>query len=366
MKLTRAVMLLLAWMLTSVSLPGAEDRDLPTIFEEKFTDNPHSRFRVLPVTSDGSSSGNGKYDEVKHAYTLGGYLTLVRPVSAGAHVELNITLRFVLPQPGSPAVLQTDLMLVLMDKTMAGVQILRPTKADAPAMVKFVHQTSGDEKAKVLKEVPLQGTPDGTWLLRYRHGLLTLVQGTRTVGSADLSRLGVAVAGVSWTQKGGDVSCESMTLKGEPARKLEQADQQALQRASQLNMEARRLLNEKKADEALTKMEEASSLYFKVHGEKHHDFGNSLTNLAYILESTGKNDEAEKQLTRALSIHEAVLGTTHPHTTLTRFNLGKNCMNRGDQAKAKELWTKCRDDWKNVLGPDYPLVKSLDSILSKL
>ena len=77
-------------------------------------------------------------------------------------------------------------------------------------------------------------------------------------------------------------------------------------------------------------------------------------------------EEAATLWTKALAIHEKTLGANHPHTTLTRFNQGKHFLETGDKAKAKELWTRCRDDWKAVLGPEYPLVKSLDSILLRL
>jgi tetratricopeptide (TPR) repeat protein len=162
------------------------------------------------------------------------------------------------------------------------------------------------------------------------------------------------------------VVCEHMTLKGEPFRELPAADQETVQRASKLNEEAKALLRDKKANDALPIMEEASALYLKVYGENHHDSANSLANLASVFESIGKKDDAGKFWAKALAIHEATLGSTHPHTTLTRFNLGKHFLERGDKAKAKELWTRCRDDWSSVLGPDYPLVKSLDSILPNL
>jgi tetratricopeptide (TPR) repeat protein len=144
------------------------------------------------------------------------------------------------------------------------------------------------------------------------------------------------------------------------------ADQKTLQRASRLNEEATRLLHDQRAEEALVKMEEASALFVKVHGESHYDSANSFGNRASIMESTGNKEEASKLWAKALAIDEKTLGPTHPHTTLTRFNLGKNFFERGDKAKAKELWTRCRDDWKAVLGPEYSLLKSLDSILPTL
>jgi hypothetical protein len=282
-------------------------------------------------------------------------------------VELSLTLRFEPPGSNAPPKLETDLMLVLFNGTMAGIQVQRSKEKDSLTVVRFVQEKSGQASAKVLNEIRIPGAPpDGAWLLRYRHGLLALIQGTKTMGNADLELLGIPVAGVSWTQKGGVVVCERMTLKGEPLRDVPTADQETLHRASRLNEEAKRLLRDKRADEALVKMEEASALYVKVHGENHHDSANSFANRATILESTGNKAEATKLWAKALAIHEETLGPTHPHTTLTRFNLGKNFFDQGNKAKAKELWTRCRDDWSAVRGPDYPLVKSLDSLLPRL
>ena len=364
---TRADLLFLAWMAASVAV-GEESTNWVTVFDERFEDNPTptQRFKILPVFISGAE-GSTRYDEARHAYSIVGSLSLVRPVRAGAQVELELALHFLPAGTNAPSSLETDLMLVLFDRSLAGIEVLRSKQNNAPASVRFVHKKSGQASEKVLREISLPGAaPDGFWRLRYRHGLLTLVQGTNTLGSADIERLGIPVAGVSWTQKGGEVACERMTLRGEPFREAPAADQATLQRASQLNEEAMRLFRAQKAEEALVKMEEASALFVKVHGENHHDSANSFGNRASIIESTGNMEEAGKLWTKALAIDERTLGPTHPHTTLTRFNLGKNYFNKGDKAKAKELWTRCRDDWTSVLGPEYSLVKSLDSILPTL
>jgi len=365
---TRAFLLLLAGMAASLAAVGAESTDWLTVFDEQFADNPTptQRFKIVPVLISGAE-GSTRYDEARHAYSLSGFLSLVRPVHAGAHVELELTLRFLPAGTNAPSSLETDLMLVLFDRSLAGIELLRSKQNDAPTTVRFVLRESGRASEKVLREIRMPSVaPDGVWRLRYRHGLLTLVQGTNTVGSADIELLGIPVAGVSWIQKGGEVACERMTLRGEPFREVPAADQETLQRASRLNEEAKRLLGEKRADDALVKMEEASALFVKVHGENHYDSANSFGNRASIMESTGNKEEAGKLWAKALAIHEKTLGRTHPHTTLTRFNLGKNYFDTGDKAKAKELWTRCRDDWRSVLGPEYSLVKSLDSILPTL
>jgi hypothetical protein len=355
------------WTATGCFALGAESTNWVTVFDEQFADNPIQRFKILPVTESPGSEGTAQYDEERHAYSVGGHLALVRPVRAGVHVVWDLTLRFEPPGTNALAEMKTALRFVLFDRSMAGIEIQRSTNREVPSSVRFIQDKPGQREANVLREIRMPGAaPDGSWQLSYRHGLLTLRQGSNTVGSADLEVLGVPVAGVSWTQKGGKVACQRMTLSGEPFQEARPEDQETLERAARLNEEAQRLFREKKADQALPKMKEASALFVQIHGENHHDSANSFVNIATMLETGGNQDEAAKLWAKALSIHEKTLGPTHPHTTLTRFNQGTYFMQRGEKAKARELWTRCRDDWRAVLGPDYMLVKSLDALLLKL
>ncbi len=347
---------------------AAETNEWVTVFDERFTDNPCQRFKMVPVPILGttSSGANAFYDEEHHAYSVAGHLALVRPVRAGAQVCLDLRLRFDPPETNAPAQMITTFRFVLFDRSAAGVEIERSKQTNVPARVKFVQETTGQSKPKILREIPLKDAAlDGDWQLGYCHGLLTLRQGTQMVGGADMGKLGVQVAGVSWTQKGGKVTCEHMMLTGEPLRETSPADQESLKRASSLNEEAQRLFRDGKHDEGFARMKEASALFVQVLGKNHHDSANSFANLATMLEPTDKA-ESIKLYQKALAIHEKTLGGTHPHTTLTRFNLGKCYFDQGDKAKAKELWTRCRHDWEAVLGPDYSLVKSLDTLLPSL
>jgi len=347
---------------------AAETNEWVTVFDERFTDNPNQRFKLLPVPVPGttSSGGTSSYDEEHHAYSVSGHLALVRPVRAGAQVRLDLRLRFDPPETNAPAQMITTFRFVLFDRSAAGVEIERSKQTNLPARLKFVQETTGQTKPRILREIPLNDLAlDGDWQLVYCHGLLTLRHGNQMVGGADLGKLGVQVAGVSWTQKGGKVTCEHMMLTGEPLHETSPADQETLKRAAGLNEEAQRLFRAGKPDEALAKMKEASALFVQVHGENHYDSANSFANLAAILEPSDKA-ESVRLYQKALAIHEQTLGATHPHTTLTRFNLGKCFMGQGDKAKAKELWTRCRADWQAVLGPDYSLVKSLDTLLPRM
>jgi hypothetical protein len=347
---------------------AAESNTWITIFDERFTDNPQQRFKMVPVPIRGttSSGANTHYDEEHQAYSVAGYLSLVRPVRAGSQVRLDLTLRFDPPETNTPPEIVTAFKFVLFDRSVAGVELLRSTQPGVPVRVRFVQEAAGQAKPKILHELKLEDTAlNGDWQLGYRHGLLTLRHGDHLLGGADIGKLGVQVAGVSWTQKGGQVTCDRMTLSGEPIHETAPADQETLKRAASLNEEGQRLFREGKPAEALPKMKEASALFVQVHGEGHYDSANSFANLAALLEPSDKA-ESVRLYEKALAIHEKTLGATHPHTTLTRFNLGKCFMAQGDKAKAKELWTRCRDDWQAVLGPDYSLVKSLDTLLPGL
>ncbi|HOY58974.1 MAG TPA: tetratricopeptide repeat-containing protein [Verrucomicrobiota bacterium] len=336
-----------------------------TVFDERFADNPQERFKLLPVPIPGttSSGGTSSYDEEHKTHSVSGHLALVRPVRAGAQVRLDLRLRFDPPDTNAPVQMISAFRFVLFDRSAAGVEIERSQQANVPPRLRFVQETTGQPKPKVLREISLKDAAlDGDWQFGYCHGLITLQHGGQLIGGADLGKLGVQVAGVTWIQNGGKVTCQRMTLTGEAIRETTPADQETLRQAASLNGEAQRLFRDGKRDEALTKMKEASALFVRVLGENHHDSANSLANLAAMLEPTDKA-ESLRLYQKALAIHEQTLGATHPHTTLTRFNLGKCYLEQGDQAKAKELWTRCHNDWQAVLGPDYSLVKSLDTLL---
>jgi tetratricopeptide (TPR) repeat protein len=348
-----------------IGAEGAEGPEWQTIFEERFTDNPNDRFKIMPVPIPGatSSGGTAHYDEAERRYHLGGHLSVVRPIRAGAHVELVVELQFNAPSEEAPADLQTELMLVLLDESLAGIQVRRPQATNAHAIVQWVHQTKREVKVLGQNVIP-PALLDATWKLRYRHGLLTLTHHGNVLGHADLRQLGIPVIGVSWIQKGGRSTCSLMTLKGEPFPSLTESKTETLREASLLNEEAHRLWKDKRPEEALVKMEKASALFVQTHGEEHHDSANSFANLASICGAAGKREEAGKYWIKALALHEAALGPNHPHTALTRFNLGKHYFAGNEIEKAKELWAHCREDWSAAWGPDAPLVQSLNKTIA--
>ena len=57
------------------------------------------------------------------------------------------------------------------------------------------------------------------------------------------------------------------------------------------------------------------------YGPDHPDLARVLLNLAYLLRTDGRIDEAEPMFRRALAIFEASYGRDHPHTAIARAHL---------------------------------------------
>jgi hypothetical protein len=390
--MTRFWMIAAVIMAVSTQALAAESAEWVTAFDERFTEYP-SGFKMLPGAVPGSTLAKFSlsYDKPGHAFSMIGYGSLTHSTRAGTHAVLDLALRFAPLDDDVPSETKTSFLLVLFDRSVAGIEIRQSMKADVPATVAFVQMKPGQQEPKVLRTVPLGAKSlDGDWQLRYRQGLLTLRQEehlpglthddthtvktspqvpskeANTLGIAYTGTLGIQVAGVSWDQQGGKVTCARMTLTGEPPRELTADEQETLKQAATLNQRAMSLYQDKKIEESLQEMQAASALYVKVHGEDHYDSANSFVNLATLLDESGKPEEAGKLWAKALTIHENTLGPDHPHTALTRFGQGKNLLKRGEVAKAKKVWTRCRDDRRTVLGPDDSLAKSLSGLLEKL
>lgn len=306
------------------------------------------------------------YQKTSHSYTLKGYGALTRQASAGPVAELDLSLLFA----GHTSNLQKDvdvtLLFGLMDQSAAGIQILRNAATKSSAALRFVEMRPGQEQPAVLREFALGALElSGEWRVRYQHGLLRASLRAKELGCASIQRIGIPIGGVTWLQRGGEVACDHMRLRGEAARELSASDRELRSRASRLNQEAAKFMRDQNFPDALSRMSNASSLYLQVHGEQHHDSANSLVNLATILNKSGQSKSATQLFSKALTIHEVILGANHPHTAMTRFSLGELCFNQKDQTGARNHWTRCRDDLRSVFGPDCPLVKSLDATLSR-
>jgi tetratricopeptide (TPR) repeat protein len=370
------LMFLAAAARIAVAEPAAGDPDNfaaalagKTVFDEKFEDNPIKRFQFLPAPAPESGGSECKlsYDEKGHSYAVEGHASLVRAVQAGSRVALDLSLEFAPPGKQPAAGMKTGFFFVLGNRSTTGIEFVRSEKTGRPAIVRFVQSRPGQSVPGVLREITLKDTDTaGDWQLGFNCGLLTLRNGATFISGAYPGDPHGQIIGISWNQQGGRTVCRHMALTGDPFPKFGAEEFDQLKTAILLNQEAQRLLGAKKTGEALVKMKESSALFVKVYGENHSEAANSFSNLGAILKAAGKADESREFLAKALLIHEISLGATHPHTTLSRFNLGDNYMRSGDRKKAKEIWTRCLEDWTTVLGPDYPMAKTLEALLPKL
>ncbi|MFB3131729.1 MAG: tetratricopeptide repeat protein, partial [Rhodothermales bacterium] len=82
----------------------------------------------------------------------------------------------------------------------------------------------------------------------------------------------------------------------------------------------------------------ALTIFEQVLGPDHPNTVKSLNNLAGLLDSQGKYDEAEPLYRRALGIFENALGPDHPNTITARknFQIFLREQGRDDEAAALE------------------------------
>ena len=79
-----------------------------------------------------------------------------------------------------------------------------------------------------------------------------------------------------------------------------------------------------------------------------------MNNLAGVLESQGKYEEAEKMHRQTLALRESVLGKEHPSTLASMNNLGFTWKGQGRDVEAISLMKRCFQLRKHVLGPGHP------------
>ncbi len=149
----------------------------------------------------------------------------------------------------------------------------------------------------------------------------------------------------------------SMTI---PAA-AQEADQ--LKRASELNAEVRRHLQEGKYREGIPKGREALAIREKALGPDHPDVANSLYNLAWLLLENGDYAEAKTLFSRALQIREHSFGPDSREVAAVLNGLGYLFYLSGDYAAARPLLERALAIWERALGPTHATVAiSLNSL----
>ncbi|MEM7633864.1 MAG: tetratricopeptide repeat protein [Pseudomonadota bacterium] len=84
------------------------------------------------------------------------------------------------------------------------------------------------------------------------------------------------------------------------------------------------------------------------------DFASDLNNLADLLRTQGKYDEAKPLFERAIAIHEKALGAEHPSYAIDLYNLALLLQQQHEYAEAKRLLKRALAIFHATLGPDHP------------
>jgi tetratricopeptide (TPR) repeat protein len=89
-------------------------------------------------------------------------------------------------------------------------------------------------------------------------------------------------------------------------------------------------------------------------GPEHPDTGQSLNNLAGLLQDQGDFAGARPLYERALAIREEALGPEHPDTAQSLNNLAGLLQDQGDFAGARPLYERALAIAEKALGPEHP------------
>jgi tetratricopeptide (TPR) repeat protein len=114
-----------------------------------------------------------------------------------------------------------------------------------------------------------------------------------------------------------------------------------------------------KYEEAETIKRQVLEYAEKVLGPEHPDTLTSISNLALVLSSQGKYKEAEAMNRQTLAAREKVLGSEHPSTLISISNLASVLDNQGKYEEAKVMNQQTLALREKVLGPRH-----LDTLMS--
>ena len=89
-------------------------------------------------------------------------------------------------------------------------------------------------------------------------------------------------------------------------------------------------------------------------GEEHPDYAAGLSNLANLLNRSGRYDEAEPLYRQALGISEAMLGAGHPNHATHLNNLAELLRATGRYDEAEPLYRQALETTKTTLGEEHP------------
>jgi hypothetical protein len=96
----------------------------------------------------------------------------------------------------------------------------------------------------------------------------------------------------------------------------------------------------------------------KVLGAEHPDTLTSMNNLAGVLNSQGKYEEAESMNRQTLARREKVLGAEHPDTITSVFCLAHLLANRRRTEESIVHYNRAWTGYSTVLGEDHPTTRA--------
>jgi len=123
----------------------------------------------------------------------------------------------------------------------------------------------------------------------------------------------------------------------------------------------RKLVGERKFEEALQVIEMAEKKAEVAFGKNSAAYGTCLHNYAVIYHYWGRNAEAEYYYLEAIIVREKAIGKEHPDYAASLNNLAGIYLISANYAKAEPLYLEAKAIWKKERHPNY--VKMLNSIV---
>ena len=123
-------------------------------------------------------------------------------------------------------------------------------------------------------------------------------------------------------------------------------------------------------NDAAKSAKQALNLARSAFGVRDPDTLNSMNNLANVLDSLGRDGEAEPLYRETLDLRRQVLGPKHPDTLSSMNNLAFVLQSQGHYDEAEPLYRETLDLRREVLGPMHPdtltVMNNLASVLGRL
>lgn len=293
----------------------AAEVELPLVFEDDLSEPPFNDFKSL-------GRGESEWAQGKQ-WVIHAPAGFVRPLQAGRDAQLTVRLSFPRLDDGQKA--ETRLGLVYANSQVGVIAFRRERTGD-----KFKNQIIIVRMPDIvgplgtpLRTIELSDeVPSGDWKFSIRAGAVTISCDGKEIGRGTFETRTTPIIGFAIHQPIGDLIVRRMSLSASkfPAEVSGQQREQAIA-ASQLNQEARALLQSKKYDGAIAKGREVIAAYKKLYGDEHHDTANALFNMATILKQAGDTKEAVPFLEQALAIRKTLFGEDHPDTAQLEMEL---------------------------------------------